>query len=130
MDFSMYSFFQNVIVPCIIHIGYIFRTYELRYILSFWAYELSKRAITGSEKSDKPEWMSVLLCGGIAGVVTWASIFPLGECFNLYSHVQLADYRFKMSSRRDSRLRISPPLLLQESIQTSQAYYNLLPHND
>lgn len=30
-------------------------------------------------KDDQPEWMSVLLCGGIAGVATWASIFPLGE---------------------------------------------------
>lgn len=103
---------------------------ELRNILSFWSYELSKRAITGSEKSEKPEWMSVLLCGGIAGVVTWASIFPLGECYHLHSHVQPADYRFKMLSRPDFRLRISPPLHYQEAPGSSQAYYNLLPHND
>lgn len=46
---------------------------------SFWSYELSKRMLI-SEKTDaeKPEWMTILLCGGIAGVVTWASIFPLG----------------------------------------------------
>ena len=48
---------------------------------SFWSYELSKRVIQGSEKAEKPEWMSVLLCGGIAGVVTWASVFPLGSAF-------------------------------------------------
>ncbi|KAI4755481.1 hypothetical protein E4T52_12433 [Aureobasidium sp. EXF-3400] len=44
----------------------------------FWSYELSKRMLI-SEKTDaeKPEWMTILLCGGIAGVVTWASIFPL-----------------------------------------------------
>jgi len=43
----------------------------------FWSYELSKQVIIGSRNDDKPEWMSVLLCGGIAGVVTWASVFPL-----------------------------------------------------
>ncbi|CAD0018687.1 unnamed protein product [Aureobasidium pullulans] len=44
----------------------------------FWSYELSKRALI-SEKTEgeKPEWMTILLCGGIAGVVTWASVFPL-----------------------------------------------------
>jgi len=31
-----------------------------------------------SRDSDNPEWMNVLLCGGIAGVITWASVFPLG----------------------------------------------------
>lgn len=45
----------------------------------FWSYELSKRAIITPGKTEKPEWMSVLLCGGIAGVVTWASVFPLGK---------------------------------------------------
>lgn len=53
----------------------------LRISNSFWSYELSKRALTDSAKGEKPEWMSVLLCGGIAGVVTWASIFPLGIYF-------------------------------------------------
>ncbi|CAD0042902.1 unnamed protein product [Aureobasidium pullulans] len=45
---------------------------------SFWSYELSKRVLI-SEKAEgeKPEWMTILLCGGIAGVVTWASVFPL-----------------------------------------------------
>ena len=56
---------------------------------SFWSYELSKRVIIDREKSDKPEWMSVLLCGGIAGVVTWASVFPLGEHFS--SSPQMCD---------------------------------------
>ncbi|OBW65608.1 MAG: putative ABC transporter [Aureobasidium pullulans] len=44
----------------------------------FWSYELSKRVLI-SEKAEgeKPEWMTILLCGGIAGVVTWASVFPL-----------------------------------------------------
>ncbi|GAM86563.1 hypothetical protein ANO11243_045770 [Dothideomycetidae sp. 11243] len=33
--------------------------------------------MTSRGNDDQPEWMSVLLCGGIAGVATWASIFPL-----------------------------------------------------
>ncbi|KAF2157852.1 solute carrier family 25 protein [Myriangium duriaei CBS 260.36] len=44
----------------------------------YWSYELSKRALmTSRGAGEQPEWMSVLLCGGIAGVATWASIFPL-----------------------------------------------------
>ncbi|OIW26375.1 mitochondrial carrier [Coniochaeta ligniaria NRRL 30616] len=40
----------------------------------FWSYELSRRWMGrygGNETAD------VLLCGGLAGIVTWASIFPL-----------------------------------------------------
>jgi len=32
---------------------------------------------SGSGNADVQEAMKVLLCGGLAGVVTWASIFPL-----------------------------------------------------
>ncbi|KUI59458.1 Mitochondrial basic amino acids transporter [Cytospora mali] len=61
---------------------------SIGYGFYFWSYELTTRwmgswqsssgqderlvgAVTGSEAAN------VLLCGGIAGVVTWASIFPL-----------------------------------------------------
>ena len=44
---------------------------------SFWSYELSKQAITSPDDSDRQTAVKVLLCGGLAGVVTWASIFPL-----------------------------------------------------
>ncbi|KAB5533565.1 mitochondrial carrier domain-containing protein [Coniochaeta sp. 2T2.1] len=42
----------------------------------FWSYELSRRwagryGLMGNETAD------VLLCGGLAGIVTWTSIFPL-----------------------------------------------------
>ncbi|KAK8154790.1 solute carrier family 25 protein [Phyllosticta citrichinensis] len=56
------------------------------YAFYFWSYELCKRAFASSSSSsstssstptveDSPA--KVLLCGGLAGVVTWASIFPL-----------------------------------------------------
>ena len=46
---------------------------------SFWSYELSKRAIAREDDSDQQRALQILLCGGFAGVVTWASIFPLGR---------------------------------------------------
>ncbi|KAI2486416.1 Mitochondrial carrier protein [Pyrenophora tritici-repentis] len=43
----------------------------------FWSYELSKQAWSSPNDSDRETAMKVLLCGGLAGVITWASIFPL-----------------------------------------------------
>lgn len=45
---------------------------------SFWSYEWSKQALSSPEDTDRQTAMKVLLCGGLAGVVTWASIFPMG----------------------------------------------------
>ncbi|KAL8375730.1 hypothetical protein RB595_007038 [Gaeumannomyces hyphopodioides] len=46
----------------------------------FWSYELCSRWMRrrgGDGDGDSGEAARVLLCGGVAGVVTWASIFPL-----------------------------------------------------
>ncbi|KAF2746858.1 mitochondrial carrier protein-like protein [Sporormia fimetaria CBS 119925] len=43
----------------------------------FWSYEWSKRALGSPNDTDGDTAMKVLLCGGLAGIVTWASIFPL-----------------------------------------------------
>lgn len=45
---------------------------------SFWSYELSKRALSIENDDRNREALKTLLCGGLAGVITWASIFPLG----------------------------------------------------
>jgi len=65
---------------------------SIGYGFYFWSYELSTRFMmshfkpsekfgdvngTRSEIVDVQEAMKVLFCGGIAGVITWASIFPL-----------------------------------------------------
>ncbi|KAI0404099.1 mitochondrial carrier [Xylaria palmicola] len=67
---------------------------SIGYGFYFWAYELSARAVTAllaapqpAERASSSGWaaaasstqeaVKVLLCGGIAGVVTWASVFPL-----------------------------------------------------
>jgi solute carrier family 25 carnitine/acylcarnitine transporter 20/29 len=36
-----------------------------------------KQTWTSPDDSDRDRAMKVLLCGGLAGIVTWASIFPL-----------------------------------------------------
>lgn len=46
-------------------------------IKSFWSYEWSKQAISSPTDTDTQTGMKVLLCGGLAGIVTWATIFPL-----------------------------------------------------
>lgn len=48
----------------------------------FWSYELSSRFLEERMRnremgSSGQEAAKVLLCGGLAGVVTWASVFPL-----------------------------------------------------
>ncbi|KAF2101877.1 mitochondrial carrier [Rhizodiscina lignyota] len=43
----------------------------------FWSYELCKQAWTKPNETDRDAAIKVLVCGGIAGVITWASIFPL-----------------------------------------------------
>ncbi|KAI9932714.1 hypothetical protein ASPWEDRAFT_33637 [Aspergillus wentii DTO 134E9] len=43
----------------------------------FWSYEYSKRLMASENDEAHQSAMKVLLCGGIAGVATWASVFPL-----------------------------------------------------
>jgi len=53
---------------------------SIGYGFYFCSYELSTRLMVSKMKergSDTQEAAKVLLCGGLAGVVTWASIFPL-----------------------------------------------------
>lgn len=53
---------------------------SIGYGFYFWSYELSTRLMMTKMRergSDSQEAAKVLLCGGLAGVVTWASIFPL-----------------------------------------------------
>ncbi|KAJ5138349.1 uncharacterized protein N7515_003197 [Penicillium bovifimosum] len=50
---------------------------SIGYGFYFWSYELCKRYMTSNDESSHQAALKVLLCGGIAGVVTWASVFPL-----------------------------------------------------
>jgi solute carrier family 25 carnitine/acylcarnitine transporter 20/29 len=53
---------------------------SIGYGFYFWSYELSTRFMMSKFKESQcssQEAAKVLLCGGLAGVVTWASVFPL-----------------------------------------------------
>ncbi|PVH97267.1 solute carrier family 25 protein [Periconia macrospinosa] len=43
----------------------------------FWSYEWSKQSLASPDDTNSQTAMKVLFCGGLAGIVTWASIFPL-----------------------------------------------------
>lgn len=44
---------------------------------SFWSYELCKALMTTEDETSQQTALKVLLSGGIAGVITWGSVFPL-----------------------------------------------------
>jgi solute carrier family 25 carnitine/acylcarnitine transporter 20/29 len=52
---------------------------SIGYGFYFWSYELSKRLLLSRQADpfQAPTTVEVLLSGGIAGVVTWMSIYPL-----------------------------------------------------
>lgn len=55
---------------------------SIGYGFYFWAYEIGTRWMSSKMETDRrdsgmQEAAKVLLCGGIAGIVTWASVFPL-----------------------------------------------------
>ncbi|KAL5337920.1 mitochondrial carrier domain-containing protein [Aspergillus crustosus] len=51
---------------------------SIGYGFYFWSYEYCKRSMSSHDADDtKSLALKVLLCGGIAGIVTWASVFPL-----------------------------------------------------
>jgi len=53
---------------------------SIGYGFYFWSYDLGTRLLaskSGDTTTPSSEAAKVLLCGGMAGIVTWASIFPL-----------------------------------------------------
>ncbi|KAH9869436.1 hypothetical protein IAQ61_006642 [Plenodomus lingam] len=43
----------------------------------FWSYEWSRQAWSSPDDTDRQTAVKIMLCGGLAGVITWASVFPL-----------------------------------------------------
>ena len=77
MVFSMYtSLYHIYLLLLYICTGIITRSRLMLYD-SFWSYEYSKRLMPPKNEGDQAAASTVLLCGGIAGVATWASVFPL-----------------------------------------------------
>ncbi|KAK3649947.1 hypothetical protein LTR56_006534 [Elasticomyces elasticus] len=76
----------------------------------FWSYELAKRAVSTEEDSPNQRALKVLLCGGLAGVVTWTSIFPMDA---LKTRVQTWDL---MSHTQPPNAGVAQPLLGGQSL--------------
>ncbi|KAK4216322.1 mitochondrial carrier domain-containing protein [Rhypophila decipiens] len=96
---------------------------SIGYGFYFWSYELTSRWMAstttpGSEGAADPA--RVLLCGGLAGIVTWASIFPLDviktrvqtQALHSHSPSPLPAAAAAASSSSANRLE-SEPLLLK-----------------
>ncbi|KAK4903429.1 hypothetical protein LTR27_000360 [Elasticomyces elasticus] len=78
----------------------------------FWSYELAKRAVSTEEDSPNQQALKVLLCGGLAGVVTWTSIFPMDA---LKTRVQTWDL---VSHNQPPHVGVAQPLLGGQSLAT------------
>ncbi|KAE8386874.1 mitochondrial carrier domain-containing protein [Aspergillus alliaceus] len=50
---------------------------SIGYGFYFWTYEYCKRLLASKDDDTQNIAMKVLLCGGVAGVATWASVYPL-----------------------------------------------------
>ncbi|KAE8156937.1 mitochondrial carrier domain-containing protein [Aspergillus tamarii] len=50
---------------------------SIGYGFYFWTYEYCKRLMVSKDDDTQQAAMKVLLCGGVAGVATWASVYPL-----------------------------------------------------
>lgn len=73
MDFSMI----DAHFPGYPHYDYLLDNLHIHTSASFWSYEYCKRLVASEDGDARHTALKVLLCGGIAGVATWASVFPL-----------------------------------------------------
>ncbi|RFU24142.1 hypothetical protein B7463_g12201, partial [Scytalidium lignicola] len=85
---------------------------SIGYGFYFWAYELGTRWMMSTMKTEGgdsgvQEAAKVLLCGGVAGVITWASVFPLDVIktrvqTQLTSELESASLRASLHTGRSS----------------------------
>jgi solute carrier family 25 carnitine/acylcarnitine transporter 20/29 len=76
----------------------------------FWSYEICKRTLnTSDDDSARMAGAKVLLAGGLAGIVTWASIFPLDV---IKTRVQTQPFAFTADATASAATSpaASPPL--------------------
>jgi solute carrier family 25 carnitine/acylcarnitine transporter 20/29 len=50
---------------------------SIGYGFYFWSYEILKAAMSRDDESNTTATFNTLVCGGLAGVITWTSIYPL-----------------------------------------------------
>lgn len=89
---------------------------SIGYGFYFWSYELGTRLMAsktgeGFYSSPAGEATKVLLCGGVAGVTTWASVFPL-DMIKTRLQTQLLARSSSASSLPSSQSPLASPALL------------------
>lgn len=93
---------------------------SIGYGFYFWTYELTTRLLSRpSEEKCSPVYATkVLLCGGIAGVASWASVFPLDV---IKTRVQTQGPEIRTVSFLDGRVikqRIRTYTIMQNAYKT------------
>ncbi|KAJ5707739.1 hypothetical protein N7488_007540 [Penicillium malachiteum] len=85
----------------------------------FWSYELCKRLMTTENETPHQEALKILLCGGIAGIVTWSSVFPLDM---IKTRLQAQT----IHEINDTHKRVGPHAESQPLLQSSRQPLNTL----
>ncbi|KAH7410002.1 mitochondrial carrier domain-containing protein [Phaeosphaeria sp. MPI-PUGE-AT-0046c] len=88
----------------------------------FWSYEWTKQAWSSPDDSDRDAAMKVLLCGGLAGVVTWASIFPL-DVIKTRVQTQTLHHESQMQCERSGLLQPNVSERPMNSIEIAKHAY-------
>jgi solute carrier family 25 carnitine/acylcarnitine transporter 20/29 len=103
---------------------YIFSTeYVLLIRDSFWSYELCKRFMNSDDDDAYQSAMNILLCGGVAGVVTWGSVFPLDmiktrlQAQTIGDHGQVTETQALLGRRTLSSFQIAKETYRAEGVK-------------
>lgn len=111
MDFSTEQALNPTLLPPFIY-RFPFR--------SFWSYELCKRLITSENEGTHQAALRILLCGGIAGIITWGSVFPLDM---IKTRMQAQTIRDHMGPSADGQPLLRPQRQTLSSIQIAREVY-------
>lgn len=90
---------------------------SIGYGFYFWTYELAHRHWPTAREHDgaapgRRDTSKILLCGGIAGIATWASVFPLDV---IKSRLQTQQYSHKPATN-------ATPFLISDSMTSDRRY--------
>ncbi|OQE43244.1 hypothetical protein PENCOP_c003G04919 [Penicillium coprophilum] len=94
---------------------------SIGYGFYFWSYELCKRLMTSDDDIPHQAAMKILLCGGIAGVVTWGSVFPLDMIKTRLQAQTITDH----SPRTENQSLLRPQHQMLNSFQIAKETYRV-----
>ncbi|KAI2795180.1 hypothetical protein POX_a01785 [Penicillium oxalicum] len=95
---------------------------SIGYGFYFWSYELCKRWMTFENETPHQTAMKILLCGGIAGIVTWGSVFPL-DMIKTRLQAQTMQERSPLSTTAENQSLLRPSRTHLNSVQLAREVY-------